>query len=258
MTHVLVWYENSPLPDAKAQEHAVYPEGIHGALGALFAAQGDMQVRTATLADAQQGLGDEALAWADVLVFYGHKYWREVADERVDAAQKRVLDGMGVMLLHSAHASKLFSRLMGTRTQCLRWREGRFTGPQREAGMAAPENDGEWQRVWTVSPGHPIARGLTGEYFTIPQDESYGEYFEIPAPEELVFLTTSQGGEVLRSGCCWHRGRGKVFYFASGHETFPVYHQAEVQRVLVNAVRWAAPQALPEPWPTWARETPRE
>jgi trehalose utilization protein len=258
MTRVLVWYENQPLPEAVDAERAVYPNGVHGALGNLFAAQRDMQVRTATMQDAGQGLGDEALQWADVLVYFSHKHWRDVTDERVDAAQRRVLGGMGLVLLHSAHASKLFSRLLGTRTQCLRWREGRLTGAQRAAGQPAPPNDGEWQRVWTVAPAHPIASGLTGECFTIPKDETYGEYFEIPAPETLVFLTTSQGGEVLRSGCCWTRGRGKMFYFASGHETFPVYHQPEIQRILLNAVRWAAPQSPPEPWPTWAREAPRE
>ena len=239
-------------------ERQIYPSGIHGALGSLFATQGDMEVRTATMQDEQQGLSDALLLWADVLVYFGHKYWREVADDRVDAAQRRVLDGMGLVLLHSAHASKLFSRLMGTRTQCLRWREGRATAAERASGIETPENDGEWQRVWLVSPSHPIADGLEGEYFVIPKDETYGEYFEIPAPDELVFLTTSQGGEVLRSGCCWRRGAGKIFYFASGHETFPVYYQPEVRRVLVNAVRWAAPSAARKNWPVWARECPRE
>lgn len=256
--HVLVWYENRPLPEAAEAERRIYPTGVHGALGALFSAQADMEVRTATLGDADQGLSDTALDWADVLVYYSHKHWREVTEDRVDAAQRRVLSGMGLVLLHSAHASKLFSRLMGTRTQCLRWREGRATAAQRLAGANVPANDGEWQRVWLVAPGHPIAQGLEGEFFTIPQDESYGEYFEIPQPEEQVFLTTSEGGEVLRSGCCWRRGLGRVFYFSSGHETFPVYRQAEVQTVLVNAVRWAAPTLRPTRWPHWAREAPRE
>ena len=258
MTHVLVWYENRPLPEAAEAEKHVYPERIHGARSALMRTQADLEVRAAVMQDPAQGLADEALAWADVLVYYSHKYWREIEDHRVDAVQRRVLDGMGLVLLHSAHASKLFSRLMGTRTQCLRWREGRTTAAQRAEGAVAPPNDGEWQRVWLVAPGHPIAEGLHGEYFYIPQDESYGEYFEIPQPDEQVFLTTSEGGEVLRSGCCWRRGRGKVFYFASGHETFPVYHQPEVQRVLINAVRWAAPASLTRDWPNWAREAPRE
>jgi trehalose utilization protein len=258
VTHVLVWYEGQPLPEAAAMEREVYPTGVHGALGELFTAQEDMDVRTAQLRDEAQGLSDEALVWADVLVYFSHKYWREVADERVDAIQKRVLEGMGLVLLHSSHASKIFSRMMGTRTQCLRWREGRTTSAQRAAGAAHAQNDGEWQRVWLVAPHHPIADGLENEYFVIPKDETYGEYFEIPAPEELVFLTTSEGGEVLRSGCCWRRGAGRLFYFASGHETFPVYYQPEVRRILVNAVRWAAPVRMRTAWPVWAREAPRE
>lgn len=220
--NVLVWYENKPLPEHVEGEHRLYPQGVHGALGALFAAQPDMQVRTAVMQDEQQGLSDEALAWAEVLVYFSHKHWRELADDRVDAMQRRVLDGMGLVLLHSSHASKIFQRLMGTRTNLIHWRE----------------ND-EWQRVWTVNPAHPIAKGLKEESFVIPMDETYGEYFEVPQPEEQVFLTTAQGGEVFRSGCCWSRGRGRIFYFSAGHETYPVFAQEEVRTILCNAVRWA-------------------
>lgn len=238
MINVLVWYENQPLAQAIIKEHEIYPDGIHNTLGIIFSAQEDMQVHVAKMQDDQQGLSDEQLNWADVLVYFSHKHWREILDERVDTMHKRVLEGMGLVLLHSAHASKIFSRLMGTRTQCLRWREA-----------------DERQRVWLVDPSHPIALGLQGEYFEIPQDETYGEYFEIPQPDEQVFLTVSSGGEVLRSGCCWRRGLGHVFYFSSGHETYPVYHQEEVQRILINAVRWAKSQRRAT-WPVWAREAP--
>ncbi len=238
MIHVLVWYENMPLPEAREAEHRIYPQGIHGLLGALFSAEPDMEVRMAVMQDPEQGLSDESLLWADVLVYFSHKHWREIAEDRVSAMQQRVLGGMGLILLHSSHASLIFSRLMGTRTPCLRWRE----------------ND-EQQRVFTVMPSHPIASVLSGEFFTIPQDETYGEYFEIPAPDDLVFLTASSGGEVLRSGCCWYRGQGRIFYFASGHETYPVYYQKEVQSILLSAVRWAAAPRR-SGWPDWAREVP--
>ena len=234
--NVFVWYENRPLPEAVEAEHRLYPDGIQGALKELYEAENDMTVRTGVMQDPDQGLADADLEWADVVVYFGHKHWREIADDRVDALQRRVLSGMGLVLLHSSHASKIFARLMGTRTQCLRWRE----------------ND-EWQRVWTVMPGHSIAAGLEREYFIIPQDETYGEYFEIPQPDELVFLTTAQGGEVLRSGCCWYRGQGRVFYFSSGHETYPVYYQAEVRRILLNAARWAGAGSARKGWPDWAR-----
>ncbi len=236
--NVLVWYENRPLPEAVEKEKAVYPRGIHGALKELFESQPDMRVRARVMQDPASGLSDEDLDWADVTVYFGHKHWREVPDDRVEKMRERVLEGMGLVLLHSSHASKIFARLMGTRTQCLRWRE----------------ND-EWQRVWTVMPSHPIAQGLKEEYFIIPMDETYGEYFEIPQPDEMVFLTSAQGGEVLRSGCCWYRGQGRVFYFSSGHETYPVYYQSEIRRILVNAVRWAHTEKRTD-WPDWARESP--
>lgn len=235
--NLLCWYENKPLPEAVEAEKRLYPEGIHGALAQLFRQEPDCRVRTAVMRDPDFGLSDELLNWADVVVYFSHKHWREIPDERVDALQRRVLEGMGLVLLHSSHASKIFSRLMGTRTQILRWRE----------------ND-EWQRVWLVAPAHPIAAGLNGEFFVIPQDETYGEYFEIPQPDEQVFLTTAQGGEVLRSGCCWYRGQGRVFYFSAGHETYPVYYQPEVRRILLNAVRWACPASRRSGWPDWARE----
>ena len=238
--NVLVWEENRPLDEHKEAFGRVYPDGIRAVIAEFLGRNGDMNVTTATMQDAEQGLSDRVLDETDVLVFWGHKHWRELSEERVDAVQKRVLEGMGLVLLHSAHASKIFSRLMGTRTQSLRWRE----------------ND-EWQRVWLVNPAHPIAEGLEGEYFTIPQDESYGEYFEIPQPDEQVFITQSEGGEILRSGCCWYRGRGRIFYFSSGHETYPVYKQSEVQTVVTNAVRWAYRRRNTRDFPTWARESDR-
>jgi trehalose utilization protein len=129
---------------------------------------------------------------------------------------------MGLIVLHSGHYSKIFKKLMGTGCG-LKWREA-----------------AELERIWVVNPAHPIADGL-GEYFELPHTEMYGELFDIPAPEELVFISWFEGGEVFRSGCCWTRGKGHVFYFRPGHETFPIYHDANVQRVIANGVRWAAP-----------------
>ena len=141
----------------------------------------------------------------------------------VEAVWERGLEGMGIVVLHSAHASKIFARLMGTKTQRLHWKE----------------ND-ERQRYWVVAPGHPIVQGIDGESFDIPADENYGEYFDIPHPDELVFLTVSEGGEIFRSGCCWRRGKGRIFYFQAGHETCPVYYQEEVMAIIINAVKWTA------------------
>lgn len=233
---VHVWAENRPLPEAQKAMRELYPLGIEKQIAMFLQSSGEMHVTTSTMQDPMQGFDREILDKTDVLVYWGHKYWREVEDSHVDFLHKRVLEGMGLIVLHSAHASKIFSRLMGTRTQSLRWRE----------------ND-EWQRYWIVNPGHPIAEGLEGEYFEIPMDETYGEYFEIPQPEEQVFITQSQGGEVFRSGCCWTRGLGRIFYFQAGHETYPIYMQQEVQTVLTNAVRWACRRQYPKEFPTRAR-----
>ena len=237
MIHVLVWAEDRPLDFAREKMRALYPHGVEGAIAAYLAEQPDLAPVTATMADPQQGLSPEVLAQTDVLVFWSHKHWSELTDEAALRIRQRVLEGMGIIFLHSAHASKPFALLLGTRTQALRWREA-----------------DERQRYWILAPGHPIVQGLEGEYFEIPQDETYGEYFEIPRPDEQIFITSAQGGEIFRSGNCWTRGRGRIFYFQAGHETYPIYYQPEVRRVLVNAVRWAAPNAPQGTWPQWARE----
>ena len=236
--HVHVWAEDRPLPEAEETMRKICPSGVEGQMAAFLGRQPDMTVTTSTLQDPEQGFDRKILDRTDVLVYWSHKHWQEVEDVHVDYLQKRVLEGMGLVVLHSAHASKLFSRLMGTRTQSLRWRE----------------ND-EWQRYWIVNPGHPIAEGLEGEYFEVPMDETYGEYFEIPQPEAQVFITQSQGGEIFRSGSCWTRGLGRIFYFQGGHETYPVYMQSQVQLILTNAVRWACRGYTPKGFPNWARES---
>lgn len=202
---------------------AVYPDGIHAALAAPLRAAGHA-VRTATLDEPGHGLGGDVLEGTDVLVWWGHKAHHEVGDAVVERVCARVLDGMGLIALHSAHFSKPFTRLMGTGCG-LKWR----VADERE-------------HLWVVAPGHPIVAGLP-ERIDLAQEEMYGEHFDIPAPDELVFVSWFQGGEVFRSGCCFRRGRGRIFYFRPGHETYPTYHQAPIQRVIANAVGWAAPVA---------------
>ena len=218
---VTVWNENRHEKTEK-EIAAIYPKGIHGAIAEPLSKEPDMAVRTATLDEPAQGLPDEVLASTDVLTWWGHLAHHEVTDETVERVQKRVHEGMGLIVLHSGHMSRPFMRLMGT-TCMLRWR-----------------GDGEKERLWVVEPGHPIVDGL-GPYFEIPKEEMYGERFDIPSPEATVFISWFAGGDVFRSGCCYTRGKGRIFYFQPGHETFPTYHQKEVQVVIRNAVRWAAP-----------------
>lgn len=219
---ITVWNEYRHELDADHQANKVYPEGIHAAIAAGLRQEAEFAVRTATLDEPEHGLAEAALAETDVLLWWGHMAHGEVRDEVVARVHARVLDGMGLIVLHSGHFSKIFKRLMGTSCD-LKWRE-------------ADDNE----RVWVVEPGHPIAAGLP-ECLELGPEEMYGERFDIPAPETLVFVSWFTGGEVFRSGCCYTRGRGKIFYFRPGHETYPTYYQPEVQRVIANAVRWAAP-----------------
>jgi trehalose utilization protein len=207
------------------QVGAVYPDGIHAALAGPLREAGH-EVRTATLDEPGHGLGGDVLASTDVLLWWGHKAHAEVEDEVARQVQSRVLDGMGLVALHSAHFSKPFKLLMGTSCD-LKWR----VADERE-------------RLWVVAPGHPVAEGLP-ERIELEREEMYGEPFDIPPPEELVLVSWFQGGEVFRSGCCFRRGRGRIFYFRPGHETYPTYHEPVVQRVVLNAVRWARPTAGP-------------
>ena len=221
---VTVWNEYRH-EKTHAEVTQLYPDGIHEAIASHLRGTG-LAVRTATLDEPEHGLTADVLAQTDVLIWWGHMAHGEVADEVVDRVYGRVLDGMGLIVLHSGHFSKIFEKLMGTTCE-LKWREA-----------------GEKERIWVVEPGHPIAEGL-GEYFEIPHAEMYGERFDVPAPDALVFVSWFQGGEVFRSGCCYRRGSGKIFYFRPGHETYPIFHQPEVLRVIANGVRWAAPVAGP-------------
>lgn len=222
---VTVWNEGvHDKRDRKVMD--IYPEGMGKAIAGYLAEQpGIASVRVAELDDKGQGLTDTILAKTDVMTWWGHCAHDQVTDENAAKVKQRVLEGMGLVVLHSGHFSKVFKSLMGTGCD-LKWRE-----------------IGEKERLWVVDPAHPIAEGLS-EYFELPHTEMYGEHFDIPQPDQLVFISWFEGGEVFRSGCCWHRGLGKVFYFRPGHETLPIYHNETVLRVIYNGIRWAAPSGL--------------
>ncbi len=203
---------------------AHYPQGIHTALAEGLRAHGFEHVQTATLDQPEHGLSDEVLEQTDVMLWWGHKAHADVSDDVAAKVVARVQGGMGLIVLHSGHFSKPFKTLMGTGCD-LKWREA-----------------GEKERLWVVNPAHPVAQGV-GEFIELEHEEMYGEHFDIPAPDELVFVSWFAGGEVFRSGCTFTRGSGKIFYFRPGHETFPTYHHPQIQQVIANAARWAAPTA---------------
>jgi trehalose utilization protein len=219
---ITVWNENVH-ETTQPQIAEIYPHGIHGAIAEGLAERlPDASIRTATLGQPEHGLDRETLESTDVLLWWGHMAHDDVSDEVVERVQERVLAGMGLIVLHSAHFSKIFRRLMGT-TCSLKWR-----------------NEAERELVWTVNPSHPIAEGIPSPLI-IGQQEMYGEYFDVPTPDELVFISSFSGGEVFRSGLTYRRGNGKIFYFSPGDQEYPVFFHGDVRNVLANAVRWAAP-----------------
>ena len=222
---VTVWHEHRhEKKNAKVAE--IYPKGMHEAMAQPLRAQPDMEVRTALLDDPEHGLTDEVLANTDVMTWWGHMAHGDVDDKIAEKVKKRVLEGMGLIVLHSGHMAKPFLKLMGT-SGALKWRE-----------------DGLQEILWVTKPGHPITKGIN-DHFVLPHEEMYGEHFDIPEPDELIFISWFGGGEVFRSGCTFQRGAGKIFYFRPGHETFPTYWDKNVQTVIANAVRWAAPSGAP-------------
>jgi trehalose utilization protein len=204
----------------------LYPDGMHAVIKAGLEEKlgSAVTVRTATLDEPEHGLTQDVLDQTDVLTWWGHAAHKDVQDEIVDRVHERVLNGMGLLVLHSGHFSKIFKKLLGT-SCALKWREA-----------------AEREILWNVNPGHPITDGLD-DHFELPHVEMYGELFDIPQPDELIFISWFEGGNVFRSGCTWTRGKGRIFYFRPGHETFPLYYDDNVRQVIANGVMWAAPRS---------------
>lgn len=219
MIRVTIWNEYVH-EQTREDVRAAYPQGIHGALAEAFGDE-EFAVTTVTMDMPDNGLSADLLAQTDVLLYWAHCAHHKMPDEAAVRVQQAVLGGMGVVFLHSAHASKAFKALMGTACS-LHWRE-----------------EGETERLWIVEPEHPIVRGVQAP-IDIPHEEMYGEPFRVPTPEQVVLLGSFAGGEAFRAGCCWHRGMGRVFYFQPGHETYPTYYLPKVQQIIRNAARWAA------------------
>ncbi len=200
-----------------------YPNGMGNCLkDFLQSAYDDVTLITYDDKGADE-LTDDIIEKTDVMFWWGHWYHGAILEELADKIVSRVQRGMGMVFLHSAHMSKPFKKLIGS-TGTLKWREV-----------------GEHERLWCVDMSHPIAEGL-GEYIDIPQEEMYGEPFDIPKPDELVYIGWFQGGEVFRGGCVFKRGRGKFFYFNPGHETYPTYRILKIQKLLIQACEYVAPK----------------
>lgn len=224
MIRVTIWNEYK---NEREYENVreIYPQGIHGCIAAFLEKEQDFLVRTATFDMPEHGLTETVLQETDVLIFWSHSLQNEFSDAAAERVQRHVLGGMGLIALHSAHFSKILKRLLGT-SMTLKWRHG------------------DREKLWCTAPSHPIAKGIP-EMIELPQEEMYGEFFDIPRPDDVVFTGWFSGGEIFRSGCTFIRGYGKIFYFQPGHEANPTYHQPDIQRIIINAVRFCAPE-LPQ------------
>jgi len=219
MINVTVWNEfRQEREDDNVK--SIYPDGIHECIAGFLRKDKALSVRTATLDQPEHGLTDEVLDSTDVLVWWGHQHHNAVSDELTEKIFARVSSGMGFLALHSSHFSKPFIKLMATSCS-LKWREQ------------------DVEHLWVVSPGHPIVQGID-DCIKLEKEEMYGEFFDIPTPDELIFIGGFGGGEVFRSGCCWQRGAGRVFYFQPGHETYPIYYMPQIQQIISNAINYLA------------------
>lgn len=220
MVRVTVWNEYKHEQEYENIRN-VYPEGIHGCIASFLEEEKDFTVRTATFEMPEHGLSEEVLENTDVLIFWSHALQEEFSEEVAERVRKHVLAGMGLVALHSAHYSKIMKKLLGT-SMTLKWKHG------------------EKERLWCTAPTHPIAAGIP-EVIEIPEEEMYGEFFDIPRPEDVIFTGWFSSGHVFRSGCTFDRGYGKIFYFQPGHEEYPIYRIPEIQQIIKNGVRFCAP-----------------
>lgn len=219
MIRVTVWNEYKHEREYE-NIREIYPDGIHGCIAAFLKKEG-LDVRTAVFDMPEHGLTEEALEQTDVLIIWSHALQDEFSDMVAERVRRHVLSGMGLIALHSAHYSKIMKLLLGT-SMTLKWRHG------------------EREKLWCTAPLHPIAGGIP-EMIELPKEEMYGEFFDIPKPDDVIFTGWFSGGEVFRSGCTFTRGYGKIFYFQPGHEEYPIYHNPEIQKIITNAVHFCAP-----------------
>jgi trehalose utilization protein len=270
---VLVWDEQQP------QQKTAYRNYHGNEIADHLRDRPGLIVRSVRQSDPELGLCKDALEKCDVLIWWGHVRQREVKPEVGKKIVKRIKQGkLSLIALHSAHWSTPFIEAMNERAvedalgklkpdqrktaRVVRIAPLSYTAPKRDAPLTpsvkqrdedgkvvlevrlpiccfpAWRADGKPSRVTTLLPKHPIAAGLP-EQFTLPHTEMY-EPFHVPQPDEVVFEERWDRGEHFRSGCVWRLGRGRVFYFRPGHETFGVYRRPEPLKILDNAVRWLA------------------
>lgn len=225
---VLAWSERTEPPE-------IYPQGINGALVEMLNRQKGIEARATGIADPDQGVSESDLSATDVLIWFGHRHHKAISDESVGRIVRHVeRRGMGYIALHSSHYALPFQRIVGILA------ERRGTPLEGAIGRwGRVRNEGRLERIHVLLPKHPIAKGI--DDFTIPRTETYWNPFNVAPPDAKIFEGKYEGAQQDgEDGLLWSFGKGKMFYFRPGHETYPIYFQPEVQQVLTNAVLFLA------------------
>ena len=90
----------------------IYPNGIHNCIKEFLEKDKQLNITTATMKEKDHGLTEVKLNDTNVLIWWGHVAHNAVQDKIVDRIRSRVLEGMGLLVLHSGHESKIFTRLI--------------------------------------------------------------------------------------------------------------------------------------------------
>jgi trehalose utilization protein len=263
---VLVWDERQ-----EEQKQAFHGKYLGDTIAAHLQQQEGITVQSLGLDSSEQGLSNATLEQTDVLIYWSHKKNADLDNARADEIVRRVKEGrLSIVVLHSAHWSKPFVKLMqahaiddakkqlgpdkefliryenpiGTVPKINDPLTPRLTGSAENLTLELPlcvfpawRADGAASEMITRNPQHPLAKGIPAKW-KIAKTEMYAEPFHVPQPDEVIFEEHWAKGEHFRSGCLWNIGKGRVFYFRPGHETYPIFQQAEPLQVLENAARW--------------------
>lgn len=216
---VLVWSEGTAPKN-------VYPNDINAAIAEGLKPLKGWEVQAVSINDPDQGLPDDLLNSASALIWWGHQRHGDVKDELVAKIKTRVTEeGMGFIATHSAHYSKALKAILGT-----------------PCGWSYYTDDGAKLDMVVKAPTHPICKGVKD--FTIPHTERYGDPFQCPTPETVLFdgiyTMKDDKTEHCLQGFTWTIGKGRVMYFQPGHEGYPIYFMPEVQQIFRNGVQWVA------------------
>lgn len=271
---VVVWDERQP-----SQKEA-YENFLGNAIADFLRGEDGLAVQSVTIDDPEQGISQAVLDNCDVLIWWGHKRQSEILPEAGKRIVERISSGkLHLIALHSAHWSTPFVEAMNEITRRRTVATGtaksdityvpppkQYTVPRYDTRLTpftiarkfpdgrqnlevhlpyccfpAYRNDGKPSHVKILQKGHPITKGIPHE-FQISRTEMYDEPFHVPEPDDVILEERWATGEWFRSGMLWRLGKGIVFYFRPGHETFPVYKEQFPLKILSNAVRWAADQ----------------